>query len=311
MGTKYGEMIRRILIGVMTIALCSGASIGVVAGSLQTEWKRYTIKDEEFSVLLPELPAMSTSVQTIAMDKRRRIRLLGAYANDVAYSIYTFENPLNQSLDDFIKSTTFLDWDNVQIGSSSEISLNGFHGKELVVTTSRSEDVLQFWKTDKHLYLFKSTSPKDTPTSTKEFFSSLLLGLKQTGQEVNDGPGLQFDDGNVTQYPGPNAPKLAIAPDGSPLFVGRDVDRKAIIGSKPEPRYTEEARRNQVTGTVVLRVIFGSNGRVTNIQTMVGLPRGLTERAIDAARQIRFIPALKDQKHVSTWMQLEYNFNLY
>jgi len=309
-------MRRKTLIVVMTIVLCSGASFGVLASgpypvcSVQTEWKRYTVRDEEFSVLLPELPAMTTSEETIAIDTRRRIRLLGAYANDVAYSIYTFENPLNQSLDDFIKTSGFLAREDYQIGSAREISLNEFHGKEFVVITPTSEDLLQFWKTDKHLYLFQSTSPKDTAISTKEFFSSLLFGPRQPGQEVTDGLGLQFDDGNVT-HPGLNVPKVTIAPDGSPLFVARDVDRKPIIGSKPEPQYTEDARRHKVTGTVVLRVVFGSNGRVTNIQIMVGLPRGLTERAIDAARQIRFIPAVKDQKHVSTWMQLEYNFNLY
>jgi len=37
----------------------------------------------------------------------------------------------------------------------------------------------------------------------------------------------------------------------------------------------------------------------------------LTERAIAAAKQIRFVPAQKDGHAVSMWMQLEYNFNLY
>jgi TonB family protein len=80
---------------------------------------------------------------------------------------------------------------------------------------------------------------------------------------------------------------------------------------KPEPSYTESARAHQVTGTVVLKVVFSSNGLVTNIQVVSGLPDGLTERAIDTARKIKFIPAMKDGKYVSMWMQLEYNFNLY
>jgi hypothetical protein len=42
-----------------------------------------------------------------------------------------------------------------------------------------------------------------------------------------------------------------------------------------------------------------------------GLPDGLTERAIEAARKIKFVPASKEGKYVSMWMQLEYNFNLY
>ena len=50
---------------------------------------------------------------------------------------------------------------------------------------------------------------------------------------------------------------------------------------------------------------------VTNIRTVSGLPYGLTEKAIAAAHQIKFVPATKDGHQVSMWMQLEYNFNLY
>ena len=95
------------------------------------------------------------------------------------------------------------------------------------------------------------------------------------------------------------------------IFTGREVTSKARLISKPEPQYTEDARKNQITGTVVLKVVFQSNGTVTNIRTVSGLPYGLTERAIAAARQIKFVPATKDGHPVSMWMQLEYNFNLY
>ncbi len=90
-----------------------------------------------------------------------------------------------------------------------------------------------------------------------------------------------------------------------------EVTQRARILSKPEPEYTEEARRNQITGTVVLRVVFSATGQVIDIRTISSLPFGLTERAIMAARRIRFIPALKDNRPVSVYMQLEYNFNLY
>ncbi|MCA1557848.1 MAG: energy transducer TonB [Acidobacteria bacterium] len=86
---------------------------------------------------------------------------------------------------------------------------------------------------------------------------------------------------------------------------------KARILSRPEPQYTEAARRNQVTGTVILRAIFSANGSVTSIKAVKGLPDGLTEKAIAAARQIRFVPAQKDGRAVSQYIQIEYNFNLY
>ena len=90
-----------------------------------------------------------------------------------------------------------------------------------------------------------------------------------------------------------------------------EVDQRAHLLFKPEPKYTEEARRNQTTGTVVLRVVFASSGEVVQIRAVHSLPFGLTESAIAAARQIRFEPAMKGGHAVSVFMQLEYNFNLY
>jgi protein TonB len=89
------------------------------------------------------------------------------------------------------------------------------------------------------------------------------------------------------------------------------VEQRARVLFKPEPTYTEEARKNQITGTVMLRVVFSSNGDVVQIRAVHTLPFGLTERAIAAARQIKFVPAIKGGRPVSVSMQLEYNFNLY
>ena len=94
-------------------------------------------------------------------------------------------------------------------------------------------------------------------------------------------------------------------------FLGRDVEQRARLLLKPEPQYTEEARRNQIEGTVILRVVFSSSGEVVQIRAVRTLPFGLTERAIAAARQIKFVPAMKGGHPVSVFMQLEYNFHLY
>jgi len=94
-------------------------------------------------------------------------------------------------------------------------------------------------------------------------------------------------------------------------YRASEVDQKARLLAKPEPQYTEEARKNQLSGTVVLRAIFASSGEVVQIRAVHTLPFGLTERAIAAARQIQFVPAMKGGQRVSVSMQLEYNFNLY
>ncbi|HEX8458836.1 MAG TPA: energy transducer TonB [Pyrinomonadaceae bacterium] len=94
-------------------------------------------------------------------------------------------------------------------------------------------------------------------------------------------------------------------------FAAKEVTRRAQIISKPEPLYTEEARKNQVTGTVRLRLVLGANGSISGISPISRLPDGLTEKAIEAARRISFRPAEKDGRPVSQYVTIEYNFNIY
>lgn len=94
-------------------------------------------------------------------------------------------------------------------------------------------------------------------------------------------------------------------------YSGAEVTTKARVLAKPEPTYTQRARNNGVTGTVVLRAVFTADGQVRHIIVVKDLPDGLTEMAILAARRIQFVPATLDGRSVSTYIQLEYNFNLY
>lgn len=95
------------------------------------------------------------------------------------------------------------------------------------------------------------------------------------------------------------------------VHSSNEVKVKAKVLAKPPAGYTETARRNQVTGTVVLRTIFAADGRVKHILVVKGLPDGLSEQCIRAAQRIKFTPATIDGKPVSMFMQLEYSFSLY
>jgi len=96
-----------------------------------------------------------------------------------------------------------------------------------------------------------------------------------------------------------------------PVFSGKEVTTKVRVLEKREPTYTEAARRAGVTGAVVLRAVFASNGSVTNVFVVRALSFGLTAAAVKAAKGIQFTPATKDGTPVSMWLELQYNFNLY
>ncbi|MBA2647850.1 MAG: energy transducer TonB [Pyrinomonadaceae bacterium] len=95
------------------------------------------------------------------------------------------------------------------------------------------------------------------------------------------------------------------------IFRSEELEQRAVLLSKPQPNFTEAARMNNGSGTVRLRVVLGANGDVSNITVISGLPDGLTEQAVEAARGIRFMPAWKDGRRVSQYVPVEYIFNVY
>ncbi|HEX8145754.1 MAG TPA: TonB family protein [Pyrinomonadaceae bacterium] len=94
------------------------------------------------------------------------------------------------------------------------------------------------------------------------------------------------------------------------VYSTRDGIKLAVILARPEPGYTEEARRANVSGVVRLRVVLGSDGKVRHVLPLRRLSHGLTEKAVEAARQVRFKPATLDDRPVSQYVVLEYRFNL-
>jgi TonB family protein len=71
-----------------------------------------------------------------------------------------------------------------------------------------------------------------------------------------------------------------------------------VILEKPNPLYTQEARRLGIEGEVQVQVVFPASGPVRVIRVTKGLGHGLDEAAIRAAQQIRFKPALQQGRPV-------------
>ena len=100
-------------------------------------------------------------------------------------------------------------------------------------------------------------------------------------------------------------------PSAPNVVSSSQVVTKARVLSKPEATYTEQARKADIEGTVVLRAVFTERGTVEHVLALRSLPDGLTQRAIAAAKKISFVPATIDGKPVAMIMELQYNFHLY
>lgn len=83
------------------------------------------------------------------------------------------------------------------------------------------------------------------------------------------------------------------------------------ILSKQKPGYTYAARTANVEGTVILRVTFGANNRISSVNVIKGLPHGLTEQAVVAAHQMKFTAPERCGRPYTVSKAVHFNFNIY
>jgi TonB family protein len=97
---------------------------------------------------------------------------------------------------------------------------------------------------------------------------------------------------------------------GGVFRVGGGVSAPRVV-FQPDPEYSEEARKAKYQGTCVLWLIVGPDGRPRDIRVTRTLGLGLDEKAIEAVKQWKFEPALKDGRPVAVQINVEVSFRLY
>ena len=95
---------------------------------------------------------------------------------------------------------------------------------------------------------------------------------------------------------------------GSP---GTGIVPPRVIVS-PQPRYTPEAIRARIQGTVVMRCVVNTNGICEDVTATQSLDavHGLDEQAVNAAFQWRFAPGTRDGQPVRVVVAIQMSFNL-
>lgn len=96
---------------------------------------------------------------------------------------------------------------------------------------------------------------------------------------------------------------------GGVFKIGGGVSAPVPI-FKPEPEYSEEARKAKYQGSVTLSIIILADGSTSNIRVIRTLGLGLDEKAIEAVSKWRFRPSVKDGKPVAVTANVEVNFRL-
>ena len=116
-----------------------------------------------------------------------------------------------------------------------------------------------------------------------------------TGAGAGAGPGIGPGDGGGS--------------GGGPYRPGSGVEPPRLL-REVRADYTDVARRAGVTGDVVLEIVVQRDGAVGDVRILQRLGSGLDERAVDAVRGWRFVPARMRGVPVDVLVEVAVEFRL-
>jgi len=117
-----------------------------------------------------------------------------------------------------------------------------------------------------------------------------------------DGPGGVGPSTGPGYGPGPNGP-------GVNSLLG-DVSAP-IPTYRPEPPYTEEARKAKLAGVVTVALIVDAQGNARNVHILRSLGMGLDENAVETVSTWKFKPAMRNGTPVAVSVLVEITFRTF
>ena len=200
---------------------------------------------------------------------------------------------------------------------------------------TKGTDYVYFQLASKHgLYGITGRSRDGQNADLERFLRSIRLGGKQL---VNTEISKESEAESVTMIEGlPTSEKVAQAlkrttpkelrytrssakQDSVKVESGEGVDStispkhssNLTIIRKPRPKRAESGRQPGFSGTVRFRATFRADGTIGPVELLQSIDRGFDDRAFEALKGIKFIPAEIDGKPVDVTRTIEYTFSVY
>jgi len=273
-----------------------------------TDWQGVAPTGEEFSILTPVklILLRREADHSIKPDGEKILeqRDYTAYAGDFIFAIQSYKAAHPKKLSKDLSKVR-----NLSRPTENDISVDGFDGKQYKIKDRGLYTTVQYFVTTQHVYVFHVTARDENNPSVGKFLSSIKLNRSESAPHTNEL--IEQVNSEIDLIPPSSGSTSTQAQKQTDIAPSKDVGHRAILVWKPEANFTDAARLHQITGIVRLLVIFTSSGQVRVTKVVKGLEDGLTERAIEAAKTMRFFPAEKDGRPVSQYSVIEYGFSIY
>jgi hypothetical protein len=278
------------------------------------DWQTYKGVSEEFTV---EFPAQPKSSEIKELKTRKEYgTLYKTYFDKTFYFVVACKNDECPQAK-VIQSLKFKA-QNTADSQFEEKPLDNKTVETSFIDTEKFVHKIRQLKTEKTYYILHAVSEVLDIQDVNRFFSSFqpkTPNEKAKNSEVEKYKSPLVSDPLDLTLPSTTKtpPQTAIAPTVSsetPVKQNGQTSGVTIL-TKPRANYTDAALYYEITGEVLLRVVFSAKGEITTITPLRKLPFGLTEQATLAAKEITFKPAMRNGTPYSIVKPVIYQFTIY
>ena len=125
---------------------------------------------------------------------------------------------------------------------------------------------------------------------------------KKSKELINEDGSVIWMNPHVSHYKSIPAPEAFIPCTKDPGINMQELQQKLI--------YPDSARRANIEGKVILRVLVDNNGDILKVICESSNSTLLTQAALDAIKKTKFTPAYQDEIPIICWISIPFNFKL-
>ncbi|HEX9200042.1 MAG TPA: TonB family protein [Acidobacteriaceae bacterium] len=133
-------------------------------------------------------------------------------------------------------------------------------------------------------------------------FSPAMEGGKPVPVMLNIEVDYKTENSQGSNRAAANMSSVRMLPDGATA---------PVIIHQVNPEYTEEARKAKAGGVVLVNLVVDKQGIPQHVHVVRSVGHGLDEKAVDAVKEYRFKPAMKDDQPVEEALNVEVEFRLF
>lgn len=306
----------------LTILAAASALVPWPVAAQVWSWVTVTPPGENFSVRMPKQP----SQEPLEMPNMPNLSgvAYSATGGRIYYTVKSIRAERGGSpqsrLSDFVgryRAALSQNSPGARLTDVRPVNLGGFAGQQFRISTSNGRGLVRVYSTRQRIYVLEVAGGDEEDAPVTWFLDS--FSITEPPPSISDpvlprNPSSNDQRGTI-KFP----PTIQLAfecgcdqmgnPANSVLVEGK-VTREAIICTKGDLELTDEAIKHQFNGDVILEVEFLEDGTVGEIKVVQSQPHGLVQKAIDAARQYKFCPALKDGRPVTQITELVCSFSV-